>query len=143
MYTIESDPKVTAKVCGKNMRMSCKSSVMVGRYIKGMTVDKAKRVLDEVTKENRAIPFTKFNDGIGHRSGMGPGRYPVIVAKNFIELLSSVQKNAEYKGFDIKKLIIKNVSATIGSRFRRPRRTSLRGQVSKSTNISIIVEESN
>lgn len=141
MYPIATDPKKNAKVCARNVRVSTKHSIEIGRFIKGMKLEKAKKELSEVVKKNRAIPYTKFNTNLGHKTGMGPGRYPIIATKKYIELLESLQKNAEYNGLDTGNIIISNAYATKGSAYYRPRRSRFRGQQVKSTNISLIATE--
>ena len=142
MYSIESDPKTTARVQASNLNISRKHSVVVGRWIKNKKVDKAISLLNSVAQKERAVPYRMHNDSLAHKkTTSGAGRYPVIVVKKFVELLESARSNAEYKGLDVKKLFVKHVNANKGFEYYRPRRSSLRGQVRKSTNLTIIVEE--
>ncbi|MFH1431765.1 MAG: 50S ribosomal protein L22 [archaeon] len=141
MYPVKTDPKKNAKVCARNQRISKKHSVEIGRFIKGMKLEKAKRYLKEVLQKKKALPYTKHHDSLGHKKGMGPGRYPLLAAEKYIELLNSLEKNAEYIGLDTKSIIISNAYATKGSAYYRPRRSRFRGQQVKSTNISLIAEE--
>lgn len=141
MYPIKTDPKKHAKVCARNQRLSKKHSIEIGRLISGMKLENAQKYLEDVLKKKKAIPYTKFNTNLGHKKGIGPGRYPLLVTKKYVELLKSAQKNAEYIGLDTKNLIISNVHTTKGNAYYRPRRTRFRGQQTKSANISIIVQE--
>ncbi|MCK5698650.1 MAG: 50S ribosomal protein L22 [Candidatus Aenigmarchaeota archaeon] len=141
MYPLKTDPKKQAKVCARHQRISKKNTTEIGRFIKGMKVESAKTYLEQVLKKKKAIPYTKYNTNLGHKKGMGPGRYPLLATQKMLELLNSAQKNAEYIGLDTKILIITNVWAAKGSSYQRPRRTRFSGQEIKSTNISLIVEE--
>jgi len=136
------DAKKHAIVNARNLRISTKDSVEIAHKIKGMDVKKAKTYLEGVLKKKNAVPVKRFTEGAGHKAQVGgPGTYPITAAVSYISILSSAEKNAEFKGLDDSKLKVLHASATIGSRFHRPRRTNLRGQVSKSTNISVIVGE--
>jgi len=53
--------------------VSRKDAMMIANFIKGREVVKVIRDLEEVVKLRKAIPFTKFCNGIGHRKGkVGP-----------------------------------------------------------------------
>jgi len=141
MYAVKTDPKKDAKVCARNQRISRKDSIVIGRFIKGMKLSSAKSYLNEVLKKKKAIPYTIFKTNLAHKKGMGPGRYPLIVTRKFLELLNSAEKNAEYLGLEKEKLIVSNVHASKGPTHYRPRRTRYRGEQMKSTHLSIIVKE--
>ena len=95
-YTFgEIDPKTMARSYGKELNISPKHSLEIGRKIKGMTVEKAQEYLRKVVKKEIAVPFRKYGS-VGHRKGgMGPGRYPVKASQGFLKLLHEVAKNAE------------------------------------------------
>ncbi len=125
-----------------NMRISTKNSVEISRFIKGLAVDRAIECLEDVVTKKKAVPFKRFIKDQAHRKGgMGPGRYPVNAAIEFIKLLKNVKNNAEQKGFDAERLVVDNAQANLcGSSFHRGARSFGR-RYSKSTNISITVKE--
>ncbi len=125
-----------------NMRISTKNSVEISRFIKGLGVDKAIEYLEDVVTKKKAVPFKRFIKDQAHRKGgMGPGRYPVNAAIEFIKLLRNVRNNAEMKGFETERLVVDNAQANLcGSSFHRGARSFGR-RYSKSTNISITVKE--
>lgn len=134
------DAKKHAIVNARNLRISPKDSVEIASFIKGMSVAKAKTYLDGVVKKENVIPAKRYTEGAGHKAQVGGGgTYPANAAVKYIEILSSAEKNAEFKGIDIEKLKVLYASATIGNRQYRPRRYGLRGQTTKNTNISLIV----
>ena len=140
-YPLKTDPKKTALASGKNIRISHKSSIEICKFITGKDVDSAIDYLDDVVDIKKAIPYTRFVTHQAHRKGnMRTGKYPVNAATEFIKLLRNVKNNAENKGFNTGKIIIKNAQANKGSQFRRGRRAFGRRQ-SKSTNVHITVEE--
>lgn len=140
-YPIETSAAKTSRAGFSNRRLSWKDSVEVARFIKGMKASKAKAFLEDVIRKKRAVPLKKFNDNRGHKHGMGPGRYPVNVSLAFLELINSAEKNAENKGLNVKSLIIQYAFANKGATFNRPRRNAFRGQIRKSANASIILQE--
>ena len=125
-----------------NLRVSWKNSVEISRYLKGLGLDSAITYLQDVVVMKKAIPFKRFNKDQAHRSGgMGPGRYPVNAAIEFLKLLKNLKNNAEVKGLDVNRLVVENAQANIGgSRFYRGARSFGRRHA-KSTNISITVKE--
>jgi len=65
-----------AEGSGTNLSISHKHAKEILGFIKGMNVDKAIMRLENVLAHMEAIPFLRFNRKIGHRPGIGPGRYP-------------------------------------------------------------------
>ncbi len=141
-HPYKMDDKKVAHSGATNLRVSTKNSVEISRFIKGLGVDKAIDYLDTVVTKKNAIPFKRFNKDQAHRKGgMGPGRYPVNAAIEFLKLLKNVKNNAEVKGLDGNRLVVDNAQANIGSsRFHRGARSFGRRRA-KSTNISITVKE--
>jgi large subunit ribosomal protein L22 len=89
------DPKTMARAYGKEIDMSPKHAVEISRTIRGMTVENAQKYLIKVVRMEKAVPFKKYGS-VGNRKGkMGPGRYPVKAAQNFLKLLTEVSANAE------------------------------------------------
>jgi large subunit ribosomal protein L22 len=99
--------------------MSYKVAAMLGQRIKGMPADKALRFLSDVQTRKQAVPYTKFNDSVGHRPGIGPGRYPQKAAKVFESVLKNAVANAEDKGLG-KEVFVEFVVPQQGNRNWRP-----------------------
>jgi len=129
-------------VKGTNLPISRKNSVHVARFIKYLPLPKAKKYLREVIAMKRAVPFFRYNRDIPHRKELeGPvkaGRYPVKVAKYFLKLLNSLEKNAQFLGLNTEKVIIIHASAHKG--ITPPARMDYRGRIirGKRTHIEII-----
>ncbi len=80
----------------------------------------------------RAVPFKRFIQDLGHKAGMSAGRYPQKAAKEILRLLNSVEANAQVKGLDTSNLkIIKILAnkASIPSTGRRHRGAAKRTHV--------------
>ena len=69
--------------------------------IKGLTLVKAKRYLEDVLAHKQAIPFRRFCGGVGRtaqaksRHSNGQGRWPVKSATFLLGLLKNAESNAE------------------------------------------------
>jgi len=109
MEELRSAKKI-AVVRAWNLPISRKNSVHVARVIKYLPLNKAKKYLEDVITKRRSIPFFRYCRDIPHRKDLnGPikfGRYPEKVAKYFLRLLNSLEKNAQYLGLNTNKLII-------------------------------------
>jgi len=82
----------------RDVAISYKVAVLIGKRIKGMPAQKALRFLDNVVAKKEAVPYTKFSDSVGHKPGIGPGRYPEKAAKIYSGLIKNAVANAEDKG---------------------------------------------
>ncbi|MBA0908423.1 MAG: 50S ribosomal protein L22 [Nitrosarchaeum sp.] len=96
--------------------ISHKHAREVALSIKGLSIEKARDYLQAVIKKERAIPFKRFNNQVGHRSdpGMMSGRYPQKTVREFIKVLDNLESNAEYKGMDLDRLKIINATVHKG-----------------------------
>jgi len=128
-----------AKAVGLALPISRKQSVMICKFIRYKHVQLAKKHLAEVILKKRAVPFTRFNDDVGHRPGMAAGRYPIKACQNILALLESAESNAQFKGLSTADLVITHVSAQKGPDTWRYGR-HIRRQA-KRTHIEIVLEE--
>jgi large subunit ribosomal protein L22 len=138
---IESDYKkeMMAKAVGRSLPISTKQSIAISQFIRGKNVQKMKTFLEDVIKQKRAVPFTRFTNGLGHKPGIGPGRYPKKAAKEFLSLLKSAEANAQINGLNTANLVIgmvKSNKASTSWHYGRQRRTQM-----KRSNIDIILTE--
>ncbi len=126
-----------------NLSISHKHATEVLRFVKGMDVNKAIKRLERVIAHEEAVPFKRFNRKIGHRPGIGPGRYPEKTCSAIIEILKNAKNNALNKGLQEEKLIIKEgiVMMDISKRKRvRSKKGKYTGSM-KLTSIKIILNE--
>jgi large subunit ribosomal protein L22 len=125
---------------GENLPVAWKSAVMVGRFVKGKALAKAKRLMEEVIAKKTAVPFPKFNKDRGHKRGnMAAGRYPVKAAVEVLNLLKSAEKNAENLGMSSSSLFVSRYISNQGPtswRFGRKRRRQ-----TKRSHIQVFVAE--
>ena len=128
-----------AKAVGVSLPISQKQSIMICDFVRNKSVQLAKKQLAEVIVKKRAIPFTRFNDDMGHKAGMAAGRFPVKACTHILALLESAEANAQFKGLSTADLIVYHISAQQGPGVWRQGRHHRRQ--AKRTHIEIVLEE--
>ena len=105
----------------REKKISHKHARETAKAIKGLTLEKARDYMLSVIAKERAIPFARFKNQVGHRSdpGMMSGRYPEKTAGEFLKLLDNLESNAEYKGMDMDRLKIINATSHKGVAINR------------------------
>ena len=97
-----------------NLPISTKVSVEISSFIRGKSIERAKKILENVIKMKEAIPYKRYNQEMPHRKGkIATGRYPVKACKEFLNLLSSVKSNAKDNSMN-PDLLIDHISAHRG-----------------------------
>ena len=131
----------TAKAVGVNLPISTKVSVEICNMIRGMNVQSAKSMLNEVINQKRAVPYKRFNKNVGHRRGkIAAGRFPIKACTELVKLIESAETNAQFQGLNTGSLVLRHISAQRAAgawHYGRWRRRQM-----KRTHIEIIVEES-
>lgn len=89
--------------------------------IKGLSIESARNYLQSVINLERAVPFRRYNNEVGHKSDTGvmAGRYPKKAATEFVRLLDNLESNAEYRGMDLDRLKIINATVHKGRKIER------------------------
>jgi ribosomal protein uL22 len=128
-------PKVDeASGRGYYLPISPKTATEVCRAIKGLPVEKAKALLNDVIARKRAVRYLRYNKDTPHRKGkgFGAGRYPVKVSKYMLGVLENAIANATYLNLDPEKLYVK---------IARTERAVSKERGGRYANIEIIVAE--
>src|SRR3989344_4733350 len=129
-----------ARVFGNSLPISPKKAMEICSVLRNKSLAKAKERLSQVISKEKALPFSRFNRGLGHRKGIGPGRYPIKTAAEVLKLLNALEANAQFKGLDTNSLVIAKMVANRASKtwhYGRKRRRMM-----KRANVEIVVEES-
>ena len=126
----------TAKLT--NQRISTKASLEIASHLRGKNTEDAKVFLEAVLKKEKAVPFKRFTDGVGHKKGMAAGRYPAKASQSFLTLIKSVEANAENQDL-FGPFTIEEIKANKGPKQRRYSRN--RGRTHKNTHLEITVKE--
>jgi large subunit ribosomal protein L22 len=126
-----------ARAVAMNKPISTKQSIELANRIRGKHIASVKRILEDVMSLERPVKFTRFNDDMGHKPGIGPGRFPIKTATHFLELLKSAEANASDLGMDTSSLVVAAVVAHKAA--SRPRYGRQRGREAKNTHVEIVL----
>src|SRR5579885_3137227 len=116
------EPERTVLASGRDLNISYKEAVELCRYLKGKSLDEAKKILEEVIELKRAIPYRTFKKKVPHHrfdNSSGPARYPRKVAKNLLKILESLEANAEFKGLDVSRIKLVHLAANKGYKIKK------------------------
>ena len=128
-----------ARAVAVNLPISTKHSVEVCRSLRGKTLARAKAFLNQVIKMKEAVPMRRYHHELAHKTGVGPGRYPVKVSLEILRLLESAESNAQFKGLNTAHLVVDHICAhKAGKQWHYGRH---RGREMKRTIVEIIVTE--
>jgi len=144
-YTYRDEPGVSvARARGIELPMSPKKTYEVLNAIRGLPLERARRILEDAVALKKAIPFRRYNQETAHHRGTGPGRFPVKVAKNVLQLLKNAEENAEYDSLDTDRLFVK-VAASGRGRIRKASMPRAQGRATawneQTTNVEIVLAE--
>lgn len=147
-YSTKVQGDTVAKAKANELNMSPKHSIEIAGFIRHKRVNDAIAYLNDVVRLKKALPFRYFNRNVAHKRGLpgnwDAGRYPVKASREYIRILESVKKNAEYLGLDAENLEIIHASANRGRAQKAffPRAMGrATPKVRESVNIEIIVRE--
>jgi large subunit ribosomal protein L22 len=142
-YSVEAvDRERSVRCSGRELRISPKAATEICRTIKGMRIEEAKKMLEEVVSKKRPIAYRRYKTEVPHKSHSErwhAGRYPSKAAAKILELLEELQSNAEYKGLDIDRLRIVHAASQRGMKTRNYTPRAF-GRSSPSLNILTHVE---
>lgn len=110
-YSAKYDKENMVKAVGTALPISTKQSIEICKWIRGKKIAIAKRMLNDVIAMKIAVPYTRFNQHIPHRPGIGPGRYPLKACAEILALIESVEVNAQFKGLDTSSLALTHICA--------------------------------
>ena len=105
----------------REQAISHKHAREIAVAIKSMSIESARSYLQSVINLERAIPFRRYNNEVGHKTDTGvmAGRYPRKAAAEFVKLLDNLESNAEYRGMDLDRLKIINATVHKGRKIER------------------------
>ena len=113
-YSYQGKSEDIVKALGRDINISTREAYEIANAIRGLKINKAESLLQDVLEKKRAIPYRRYNRGVGHRRGLGSGRYPANSSSAFLELLNELKANAEYKGMNKENLILIHVATHSG-----------------------------
>lgn len=141
MNTKTSTPS-ELRACARavSVPVSAKQGIELSNYLRYRSTAAAKKILEEVMALRLAIPYRRFTKDLGHKPGIGAGRYPQKTAREMLRLIKAVEANAQVKGMNssslkITKLVVNKASSPFsGGRLRhRAKRSHIEIEVSQGT----------
>ncbi len=143
-YSLKETGEKTAKSLRRNCNISLKDAVNIAHNLKGMELEKAENLLNDVMEKKRPIRYFRYLDSVSHKKGSGPGRYPIRAVKQFLTLIENVKANAEFKGLDTDSLKISLITANKGGMLKRymPKAYGRAGANNRDmVHLAVVVEE--
>ncbi|MEM2904359.1 MAG: 50S ribosomal protein L22 [Candidatus Bathyarchaeia archaeon] len=122
-YSVKGlDPDKTAIAAGRDLRVSPKAAREICSTIRGMSLNEAKALLEQVIEGKRPIPYRRHKKKVGHRhelQGWSAGRYPKKASKSILTVLEAAEANAEFKGLDVDRLKVTHASTQKSRKVRK------------------------
>ncbi|CAE8698950.1 unnamed protein product [Polarella glacialis] len=139
-----SNPSKACKAQGVDLRVHYKNTYETAQAIKGMSLQVAKKYLQDVCEKKRCIPFRKYTGCIGRTPQakefkMSQGRWPVKSCKIVLGLLQNAESNAEFKNLDTENLYIQHIQVNVAQCGRR-RTYRAHGRIGPYMNVPCHVE---
>jgi len=119
--------------------VSTKHCVEIANAIRGKKITRAKQILGDAIEMKKAIPFRRFKLNVGHKTGIGPGRYPIKACGEVLKILNGCASNAQNKGLNAEKLKTIHISANLVCRPWHYGRAIRRKM--KRTHVEIVLKE--
>jgi large subunit ribosomal protein L22 len=103
--------------------ISHKHAREIALAIKGLSIERARNILDQAIEKKVAVPYRRYHNEVAHRSnirdGFFSGRFPKKASAEFLRLLDNLESNAEYKGMDLDRLEIVSCVIHKGTKLKR------------------------
>lgn len=130
-----------AKAYGRELPIPWKKAAELARQLRGKTVEDALAYLDNVIALKQPVPFRTYKRWVGHKSGVGPARYPVKCAKAFKKILQSAAANATGEG-EAMRIRVLNAHKGAITKGQRPRAHGRASPWNQDTvNLEVVLEE--
>ena len=113
-YAYQKSEENTVKAVGRNLNLSPKQGTEICKYVRGRPLAQAKMLLEQSINMVRAVPFTRFVNGLGHKPGMSAGRYHPKACQLILNVIKSAEANAKNKGYNAADLKVVHIAMQIG-----------------------------
>jgi large subunit ribosomal protein L17e len=124
-YSKEPDnPTKACKAKGSDLRVHFKNTRETAMALRKMSLTKAKRFLEDVLAHKQAVPFRRFNGGVGRAAQakawkVSQCRWPKKSCEFLLNLLKNAESNAETKGLELDLLHITHIQVNRAPKMRR------------------------
>jgi len=119
---VDYDPLTQVRASGREVDISPKAAREICKVIKGMSIAKAKKFLEDVIAKRQPVPFRRYKKEVPHRSSQfkfHAGGYPVKAAEEILKVIKNLESNAEFKGLNTEKMIIIHAATMKGMKVKR------------------------
>jgi large subunit ribosomal protein L22 len=113
-YSAKKDLEKSARAYGYELHCSQKDCMNIAHALRGMSIESAKKYLEDIIAMKRALPAIYHKKKREHQKRIGPGSFPEKAARYVLKVVKNAENNAEYKGFDVDKMKITHISAYQG-----------------------------
>lgn len=121
-YSVKVTEDQIVKARGFEYRVSWKKAIEVARAIKFLTISQAESYLNDVANLKAPVPVKRFIKKQAHHNtpweGWPVAKWPVKVAKAYLEVLENLKNNANYRGLNVDNVVIVHASASKGMKIR-------------------------
>jgi len=115
-----------AKARGSHLRVHFKNTRETAKTLKGMSLKRAQRFLNDVIKHKDAVPFRRYSSHAGrcaqaqkYKISGGQGRWPEKSCRFLLDLLQNAESNAEVQGLDTETLYVSHIQVNRAPKLRR------------------------
>eukprot|EP00029_Vermamoeba_vermiformis_P005589 TRINITY_DN1988_c0_g1_i1.p1 TRINITY_DN1988_c0_g1~~TRINITY_DN1988_c0_g1_i1.p1 ORF type:complete len:204 (+),score=36.77 TRINITY_DN1988_c0_g1_i1:68-613(+) len=123
------NPAKSAQARGSNLRVHFKNTRETAAAVKGLTLKRAQKFLEDVVAHKAAVPFRRFTGGVSRHAQGKPeihkgnggcqSRWPKKSCEFILSLLENVESNAVVKGLNTEALVVSHIQVNQAPRMRR------------------------
>jgi large subunit ribosomal protein L17e len=129
-YSKKSDnPTKSCCARGSDLRVHFKNTRETAMALRGMTLRRAQKYLQDVIEHKAAVPFRRYKGGVSRHAQGNPRihkgngsqqcRWPKKSCEFLLNLLQNAESNAEFKQLDTEKLVITHIQVNHAPKRRR------------------------
>ena len=124
-YSTEpANSSAACKARGSNLRVHFKNTYETAMAIKGLSLARAKKYLQDVIDHKDCVPFRKFTGGPSRpaqakRHGTTQGRWPEKSCRFLLDMLQNAESNAEFNGLEVESLFVAHIQVNRAPKMRR------------------------
>ncbi len=138
-YGYQKSEDNTVKAVGRNLAVSPKQGTEICKYVRGRPLGQAKMLLEQSINMVRAVPFTRFTNGLGHKPGMSAGRFHPKACQLILNVIKSAEANAKNKGYNSSDMKVVHIAMQIGPKNNHAGRQ--KRSIFKNSHIEVVLQE--
>jgi large subunit ribosomal protein L17e len=124
MYAKTPFNNIVAKARADNVRVHFKNTMETAAALKGMSLRRVKKFLNNVLRHTECIPMRRYISGRGRHSqakqwGVSQGGFPTKSIYAILKILKNAEANAKLKGLNAAKLYLSHIQVNKATTIRR------------------------